>query len=212
MKNNDKLLLPRAYLSYSQMTCWLTNKDRFRREYFEGGPKLDTKYLQFGKGVASMIEDGSYKEILPDLEIKGTPEYKIIVDIAGVPCLSYVDEYIAPEHYFREFKTGKIPWTQAKVQKHEQLPFYAAALKAWTGTMPTHCELLWFETTEKSIYDPNGSEQSFWDLVEKKISLTGKTVVFRRDFDEREIERVERLIRKTAEEIDCTYRAFLAEI
>ncbi len=201
------LLLPRGYLSYSQMTCWESNKARFRREYFEGGRKLNTKYLAFGKGVAKMIEDGTYKEILPDLEILGTPEYKILTKVQGVPVLSYIDDFSKPLHAFQEFKTGKIAWTKARVQKHEQLPFYATALKWQTGIMPQWCNLLWFETSEDVI-----DESDFWAMVEKKLALTGRIVPFRREFDPREIERMEKKIVRIAHEISNAYRAFICEI
>ena len=63
----DKLLLPKPHLSWSQLSCWLSNPNRYFREYFEAGDKLDTKYLRFGKGVAKLIEEGKHKTLLPDL-------------------------------------------------------------------------------------------------------------------------------------------------
>ena len=48
----NKILLPKNYLSWS---CWRSSPGRFRREYFECGHKLDTRYLRFGKGIAELI-------------------------------------------------------------------------------------------------------------------------------------------------------------
>ena len=55
-----KILLPKGYLSWTQISCWLSNKNRYRREYFETGRKLDTKYLQYGKSIATIIEELTY--------------------------------------------------------------------------------------------------------------------------------------------------------
>lgn len=206
----SKFLLPKPHLSWSQMEIWTKNPERYKREYFENAKKLDTKYLQFGKGIAKSIEDGSYKEILPDLVVYKFPEYKIEAEIQGVPVLSYVDSYYDESelnpHVFREYKTGKHPWTQAKVQKHGQLLFYAVGLRAKIGTMPEYCDLDWIETAESSDSD------DFWSQADKKLELTGKMQTFRRYFDERELERMEAEIVKVATEISEAYKKFIEEI
>lgn len=204
---NPLLLLPRKYLSWSQMSLWRSNKERFRKEYFEGARKLNTKYLTFGKGIASALEDGTYKDLLPNLEVRGTPEYEIRTDVAGVPILSFVDAFDKTTFEFDEYKTGKIPWTQTKVQKHEQLTFYATGLKWKLGKMPKKCRLIWLPTHEQST-----DTSDFWSRVDKELSLTGEVVPFERVFDEREIARMELLIVNTAEEISDAYRSFIAEI
>jgi len=193
-----KLILPKPHLSWSQMTCWLSNPTRYRKEYFESGEKLDTKFLRFGKNIAELIESGQHKELLPDLETYDSPEYKIEVRVMHiVPCLSFIDTYnavatpIVPANVFREYKTGKIPWTKAKVQKHDQLVFYATMLKWSTGKMPEYCDLDWIETKESE-----NESVDFWRESGKIINVTGRIVTFHREFDEREIERMEELIVK----------------
>lgn len=200
---NMDLLLPRKRLSYTQMTLWMSNPERYKKQYFEGAPKLDTRHLRFGQGIASMVEDGTWKEQLPDLVVYPVTELEIHTTIAGVPILAYVDNYHPDLNVFREDKTGKIPWTQSKVQKHEQLIFYATALKAFKGTMPPYCHLDWIETMEDE------GDGDFWSRADKKLKLTGKIVSFRRDFDAREIERMEKLVVKTAQEISKAYKQFI---
>lgn len=208
------IMLPRRHLSWTQMSCWRSSKDRYRREYFEKGRKLDTKYLQFGKGIASAIENGTHKEMLPDLEVFSKPEYKIEVEVGGVPLLCFLDSYEpAPVHEFWEYKTGKrlksgdAPWNLAKVQKHDQLLFYAVALRAQTGKMPERCRLAWIETKEESV-DP----EDFWSQFDKKLAVTGLVKSFEREFDERELDRMEEEIVDIAEEISEAYRAFISEL
>lgn len=209
----SKLLLPKKYLSYSQMTTWLTNKARYRKEYFENGDKLNTPYLAFGKDIAELVESGNYKELLPDLVVYDKPEFEIRCEIAGVPVLSFLDSYDSENNVFIELKTGKIPWTQSRVQKHEQLPFYATALKWRIGKIPEYCDLTWIETKDVGKKITWEDEETGLHNEERKtIEVTGRLKSFHRTFDEREILRMEQLIIRTAEEISEAYIKFLKEI
>ena len=203
----NKLILPRPWLSWSSMSCWNSSPARFRREYFECGKKLNTKYLRFGKGIAELIESGKYKELLPDLEVYEVSEHEIRTTIRGVPILSYLDDYDPINNIFREKKTGKIPWTQARVIKHGQLLFYAVALKHSIGKIPEYCHLDWIETRVGSI-----EVDDFWRENEKIVQVTGKIKSFYREFDEREVQKMEDLIVKSAYEISDAYKLFLKEI
>lgn len=190
-EDSNKLLLPCGYCSYSQWKMWLTNPARYKKEYFEGGDKLNTKYLKFGKTAAELREKREVKQSeIPELEVK--------VNVREVPVLSYIDCYDNKEHIFYEDKTGKIAWTDSKVQKHEQLPFYATVLKWKYGTMPEKCILTWFETKD--------SEQSG---LCNEIEFTGYEKEFTRYFDEREVERIETSIVKVANEISIAYKQYL---
>lgn len=185
----------------------MSNKERFRREYFEDGHKLDTKYLRFGKGIAKIIEEGKHKELLPDLVVYEKPEFEIRVEVMGVPMLAYLDGYDPTNNVFLEYKTGKHPWTQAKVQKHDQLTLYATLLKALTGKMPEYCDLYWIETKDGGV-----ELEDFWRTNENEINVTGRVIPFHREFDEREVDRMEFVIQKAAEEISEAYQEFIKEI
>lgn len=200
-------MLPKPHLSWSQMSCWLSNPTRYRKEYFEAGEKLDTKYLRFGKGIAGLIEEGKHKELLPDLVVYDKPEFEIKTVVAGVPVLSYLDSYDSVNNVFREYKTGKLPWNQSRVQKHDQLVFYATALKWSVGKMPEYCDLDWIQTKEGGV-----ELEDFWRSNERQINVTGLIKEFHREFDEREVERMENLIVKVATEISEAYLKFLEEI
>lgn len=207
------LILPKPHLSWSQMSCWLSNPTRYRREYFENGEKLNTKYLSFGKNIATLIENGQHKTLLPDLACYDTPEFKIECKVKGVPILSFLDSYNkietidTPANVFREYKTGKVPWDRTRVQKHDQLTFYATALKWGVGKMPDYCDLDWIETSESSE-----TATDFWREGDKIVHITGRILSFHREFDIREIERMEDLIEKIAWEISDSYQDYLKEI
>lgn len=202
-----KLILPKPHLSWSQLTCWESNPVRYRKEYFEAGDKLDTKYLRFGKGIAGMIEEGKHKQLLPDLVVYDSPEYEIKTTVLGVPILSYIDSYDSVNNVFREYKTGKIPWTPAKVIKHGQLMFYAVALKHSVGEAPEYCDLDWIQTKEGAL-----EVDDFWRQNQKQVQVTGKIKPFHRRFSDSEIEKMEKRIRKAAEEISEAYQEFIKEI
>ena len=208
-KKMPKLILPRKYLSWSQMNCFLTSSVRFRKEYFENGPRMTSKYLSFGKEVHKLIEDNKHREILPDLTVYEVRELEVRCDVLGVPVLAYIDSYDPDKNVFRDTKTGIIPWDKAKVIKLGQLPFYAVALKHKFGKTPEYAHLDWIETKEEKI---DTEVDDFWRTNETKLNITGRLLSFQRDFDEREIEKMENLIVKTAEKISESYQLFLKEI
>lgn len=228
-----KLILPKPHLSWSQLICWITSKARYRKEYFENGDKLDTKFLRFGKGFATIVErlceimekipdrasaieelaretamTDNMKTVLMDLDIRGTSEFEIRCMVMHiVPCLSYLDKWYLEELGIREYKSGKIPWTKAKVQKHDQLVFYAVMLKWGLNVTASHADLDWIETKETQE-----ESSDFWRQSGKILDVTGRVISFHREFDEREIERMENLIVKTAWEISDAYQDYLAEL
>lgn len=206
--NYQKLILPKPHLSWSQISCWMSNPERYKREYFDAGKKLDTKYLAFGKNIAQLIEQGMHKHLLPDLETYDSPEFEINCKIRGlVPVLAFIDTYDSRLNVFREYKTGKVPWTKAKVQKHDQLVLYATALKAIGKPMPEYCHLDWIETR-----DAQREAVDFWRDGDKIIEVTGRIISFHREFDEREIERMEDLIVRVAWQISDAYQAHLSDL
>lgn len=198
------ITLPRGYLSWSAMTTWESNKERFKREYFEGGKRLDTKFLRFGKSFAKSVEDGTYKKDFPDLPIYNSVEFKFHVDIDGVMILGFIDSYDTIKNLVLEYKTGKHPWTKAKVQKHGQLAFYATALEALTGTMPEYAELIWLETKEDK-----SQKMGLYNGQDERIEFTGKSQVFKRKFDKREVVKMRERIKKNALEISDAYAEFI---
>lgn len=200
-----KIILPKNYLSWSSYSLWKRNKDQFIDLYFKNGKPLETKYLHFGKLIADAIETGTIKEILPDLIIYQHVEFKIEANIQGVPILSFIDSYNSEENIFREYKTGKNPWSLSKVQKHGQLLFYAVALRATTGTMPKYCHLDWIQTELEESFD-------LWSHLNPQVKTTGQIQSFKREFDERELDNLEADIVKVAQEITEEYIKFIETI
>ncbi len=228
-----KLILPKGYISWSQMYCWMNNKQRYINEYFEDKEKLDTRFLRFGSLFSKLVEDlceimkripdrhlaiqelkKDYKfdenmeSVLMELDIEGTSEYEINCKVRGIiPIKAYLDKYRERDGSIGEFKTGLQPWTMARVQKHDQLLMYGVALKYCGKPLPPYADLHWIETKEVEE-----ERKDFWRDGAKIILATGKIKSFHREFDEREYERMEELIIKVASEISDAYQNHLAQI
>lgn len=203
---HSKYLLPHGYLSWTQMSTWEQNQERYIKEYIEGGRRLDTKALRFGKSIATLIEENKHHAILPNLVTYEYPEYAIKTEIEGVPILAKIDSYSEELRTFREYKTGKIAWTPKKVYAHGQLLFYATCLDV-IGKKVDMCYLDWLPTKETAFV-----ENGLWNEVDKRLSLTGEIYTFERYFDDREIEYMKNRIKTTAEEITNIYTLLLRTI
>lgn len=229
----ETLILPKPYLSWSAFSCWLQNPERFKREYFANGKRLDSKFLQFGKGIAGLVEklcelqkelgtkelalkklieiehlDDITISVLTKLDTDGVAEFQMNTTISNVPLLSYMDLYNEEKFVFREYKTGTIrnPWNPAKVYKHGQLVFYAVALRSLTGKMPEYCHLDWI------ITDDSPKTGSVFDRCGKGLRLTGNIKSFKRVFDKRELDRMEEDIVRVANEISEAYKEYINQI
>lgn len=163
--------------------------------------------------------DESLVAVLSELDIEGISEYQIgnsgrpddkhpIVKVRGeVPILAFLDKYIIKMNGIGEYKTGLAPWTMARVQKHDQLPYYGVGLK-WGGQpLPGFADLHWIPTEEIEQ-----ERVDFWRNGDKIIRAKGQIKTFHREFDEREFERMEELIIKVASEISDAYQNHLAQI
>ncbi len=239
-----KLILPKPHLSWSQLNMWVTNRERYKREYFDAAQKLDTRYLRFGKGVAEMVEELCFhlkmvgtrekavdmlaqkwpmtedmRKVMMELEIEGISEYQIgnsgapddptpICKVGGiVPILCYLDKYVDKHNAIREYKTGKVEWTKAKVQKHDQLLYYAVGLMETGKPMPLYADLDWIETKETET-----ERVDFWRDGDKIVEVTGRIKSFHREFDEREIERMRELIIRVGWEISDAYQENISQL
>jgi len=188
----------RDYISWSQYYLWNTSKKQFYKKYGLNEKSLSNKQFQKGKEFSHYKETG---EILPtvknpdmlmivseavdELEIM---EHKLEVMIDKYNLLAYIDSGMDDCSEFFEYKTGKIPWTQDRVNVYEQLDFYALCyyIKSNQEVIPA-CKLYWIETEEED----DGS-----------LVFTGNVEVFERVFTKEEIVLMMSKIISTVKEID----------
>lgn len=191
------MLRNKDYLSWSQYSMFKGSKLQYWKTYglLEGG--VHTKYFNKGNELGEALEfgiegtssDPMLAAVVPMVPKLDFMEHRIECKLLnGEKILSYIDSGSADLEHFLEYKTGKIAWTQDKVNKHDQLLFYALAYYIESGrkTVPT-CQLIWIETEDNE----DGS-----------VSYTGDVHKFSRDFNEKQVLKFEQELIKTIQEIE----------
>ena len=193
--------LPRKYLSYSAFSLWKSSKDSFRKRYYLNEEIFDTQQSRFGKEQHERMEEN------PD--VKGS-ESKIKCIIEGIPLLGYVDSLCPDTLKIIDFKfshlskTGKEPWDNVKVRKHQQFPFYCLIVKGMFDRYNPEVELHWHETTFKD----NTVEFDGHILTSDRrgdMDVTGRVEIFKRIVEEYELENIKNEIIKVTNEISNDY-------
>ncbi len=206
MRKNYNFNLPRGYLSYSAWNLWNTNKEEFRKRYYEGKPSINTPETIFGKKIAKRLEDGHKFEGI-EYEVA---EMKLEVKLVGnLKLLSYLDGFNPKFLSIVEIKTGhknkdgKVPWDNVKVAKHRQLDFYSMMVKKSYGNVNNNCTLIWLETkfkTKETEFDGH-----ILNSDSRELELTGYKKEFSRNIKEWERKKIEKDIIKSALEISEDY-------
>lgn len=179
----------REYFSYSQYSLWKSSPLGYYKKYVLGQPRFTTKYEWFGK---RFMEDLEYdnpidlpQESLDKIDILEGVEVPLSPN-SPFPLFGIVDSLSADGAEFREYKTGKDPWTKLKVARDTQTLFYALLIHKTYNIIPT-CKLIWIETAETD---------------EGVIFFTGKVVPFVRTFTLEELVDFEEELRLTLIEIE----------
>lgn len=194
MKNMRKKIiqLPKGYISYSQRELWLNDRARYIEIYFEGRDELRTSNAgqEYGKVVATALEYGTETgDLLTDSAMLLLPKYdmrdqEIVTYLktkdGEIKLLGRPDTLNSITKEFREYKTGKLPWTQKKAQQHPQMRFYAMLIYLAFGKALREAHLDWIETEQTPTgIAPTGRVQSFKvtftlsDIL-KEMALTTK--------------------------------------
>lgn len=213
----SELVLPKPYLSYSAMELWLRDPDAYRLRYYLGEPYFSTPYTEFGNIVGKALELRQWDHpVLQPVRGKvpqGThPEHKLEVEIAGVPVLSYLDDFHLQTFAIEEYKTGirdrdgNAPWDRVKVRKHKQLTLYTLMVKNKYGQWNPDIKLTWMETEWARIIEKVEFGSGFIEESKLGLRLTGHVETFTRTIADWELDRMEKIIRKTAEEISKDYQ------
>lgn len=174
------IALPNDYLSYSQWSLWKTSPERYAELYFDRRDELrfSNAGQDYGKIVADALERGEETgDVLTDSAMLLLPKYDI-ADVAintefktpygWLKLIGKPDSMDSETKKFLEFKTGVVPWTLKKAQKHPQMPFYAIVIGVAYGVWNEDAILAWIETerlkdeeTGKLSTKPTGRVESF---------------------------------------------------
>jgi len=201
----SELNLPKERLSWSAVSLWKSNKDAFRSKYYEGIEQPTSEEMIFGKKIARYLEKNDPS--LAHVPRYSVPEFRIEVEIQGVPMLGFLDSFDPVQAKFKEMKTGRVHWDRVRVAKHGQLPLYMSLIRAKCGFYHPYTELVWLETARKKSVEVFGGMELVGDRGE--IYLTGKVETFTRRIAKWELRLIEKDVRKVAEEVSEDYAGWL---
>lgn len=201
IKMIKQLLNPRGYLSHSQIELWQKDREAYIRKYFYGEEDdKQNKFLKFGKKTAEAIENGDDGEdelvtILTTILSKyKKAEHKLTAKLktssGEVELLGILDTFDLESLKFREYKTGRIKWTQERANKSEQLRHYQALIYLNYKSLSPEIYLDWAETEDC------GGE----------ICLTGNIKSFKVIITMADVLEYLAKVMKIAQEIDREYR------
>ena len=167
---------PKNHISWSQLLEW------------EKGPEASEKYISGGfqniemdfgdkihKGLKNGVDDPDVNFVRVWIPEPGEREVEMEIEIAmgvklkiGIDGLSFINgKGIMPEFsesiHIDEYKTGKTPWTQKKVDNHGQITVYDLGIYIKHGIIPNNT--LWWIPTEEdefgNIKKANGIPKAF---------------------------------------------------
>jgi hypothetical protein len=147
-----KIVLPRDYVSWSQLNCWNIGKERWWNVYVLGENGFNEERVVFGKVFSEAREKGCGIEEDMGLEfarimLPSYPkrEFEIEAVMGGIKLLGRLDSFDENGLKVGEDKTGK-EWTKRMVDESEQLDFYALLVYAKYNKLPGEMRLNWAET------------------------------------------------------------------
>lgn len=175
MSKKRYIQLPKGYLSHSQIMMWKSSPERYKKLYFEGRQEyaLHNESMEYGKKFAEALEfEKETDDLLTDASILLLPKYDVrdkemIAEIktpyGWLKVVGRPDTFNSVSYEFREYKTGKTPWTQAKAQKHHQMRFYAMIIYLNKKKALRDAYLDWIETEKlpDGTIKPTGKTKSF---------------------------------------------------
>ena len=178
--------MKKTYLSYSQITLWLSSKKTYIQKYFEGLEGYQTDAMKIGTAVHRVLpkfygNDG----VKYEYELRGA--------VDGVEMLAYLDMLNEDRHIIYEFKTGMnngVAWDKEGVDNHLQLHIYYIMYNEIFNIEPI----------------------IFLGKLPKKTSFEEKDVDFiRYTPDNEKIQKTRELIARVRKEIDEAYEKWLSE-
>lgn len=173
--NRKVIQLPSGCLSYSQVQLWLADKKRYKEIFFNhnDNARFMNEGMAYGKIVADALEnDQETGDLLTDMAISLLVKYDIRdKEMEGIlktkdgdiRIVSHPDTMDSKTYALREYKTGKVKWTQKKADNWFQLKFYAMLIFIIYGKVPPEVHLDWIETFKDTddVTKPTGRVETF---------------------------------------------------
>lgn len=203
MAKRKVIQLPAGCLSYSQVMLWQSDKERYKEIFFNhnDGARFMNDSMAYGSIVADALEnDEETGDLLTDMAISLLVKYDIRdKEMEGIlktkdgdiKIVSHPDTMDSKTLALREYKTGKIKWTQKKADKWFQLKFYSMLIFVIHKKIPPKVHLDWIET--------------YRDLSDNKIKPTGHVESFEVKITMSDIINTMALVSRVAKEIEAEW-------
>lgn len=138
-------------VSWSSLSAFWYDKEQWYQVYYKG-KKTKSPALTFGKKVADSM--GTEKPLAPFTRLAEI-EHEFDVMFGKIRVVGSMDSFEPPVKVgarckAKEYKTGKVPWTQKRANEHGQLVCYALLLWLQMKIRPedTEWSLEWCPTRE----------------------------------------------------------------
>lgn len=133
------MLLPKKYISVSQINLWHSDRQKYINRYFLNLPEEPSIYMDFGKQFAenteAFIKNGIIMETFPDFYIDKIQSFKgleaekeISLSINDIQVKGYIDAWDQQNNRIIDFKTSGRPWTIDTLKDSLQMKVYALAM------------------------------------------------------------------------------------
>ena len=200
------MILPKDYISVSQVNLWHKNRQEYIQRYFYGMEGETSVYLEFGKrfadNVETFIKDGVLNVDVPEFYLPQLEQYSICecekpinLTINDLNVNGFIDIYDMTNHLVIDFKTSTKPWTHQMLVDSLQMKIYAVAIMAINDEIPM-CQINWLETKK----------------ISNELMFTGRSEIVQHKFEMDELLPAIAYVYHTAEEISKEYISFLETV
>ncbi len=212
-KKDNFIKLPADCLGYSQVSLWLSNPQRYKEIFFNqnDSARFMNSAMAYGSIVANALEnDEETGDLLTDMAMSLLVKYDIRdKEMEGVlktkrgdiKIVSHPDTMDSKTLAIREYKTGKVKWTQKKADNWFQLKFYAMLVYLIYGKLPTSVHLDWIETHDVETEMPDGT-------IKKEIKPTGRVETFEVKITMRDVLETMAITSRVAKEIELAWAMY----
>jgi hypothetical protein len=141
---------PRSYLSYSSLILFERSPDAWVRRYIYG-ETFTSPAMEFGSEIAEGLaaestDNPAVEHLRTFLPSYPETEFPIEAKYRGVPLFGRLDQFDPNALDIGEVKTGRTPWTQARVDRHDQFDFYDLLVWLRYGRRARTLRLSWAPT------------------------------------------------------------------
>jgi hypothetical protein len=197
------MLLPKPYISVSQINLWYSDRQKYINRYFLNLPEEPSIYMNFGKQFATSTETfiryGMIDKNLPLFyldKIKSMigleAEKEISLSINDIQVKGFIDVWDIENNRVIDFKTSGKPWTMDTLKTSLQMKVYALAMFV-NGDQIPESQINWLGTRR----------------IKNGLEFTGESYELNHTFEMDELLKAIVLIEQTCKEISENYKSFL---